>query len=74
MSFSHTFQVKAINKHYAKQGVYATMPMDYLCLGSGHNDLSKMLAHYLLLKFNYEIDVVCISFFIKQFLEYSYEK
>ena len=60
MSFSHTFQVKAINKHYAKQGVYATMPTDYLCLGSGHNDLWKMLADYLLLKFNYEIDVVCI--------------
>ena len=49
-----------INKHYAKQGVYATMPMDYLCLGSGHNDLSKTLADYLLLKFNYEIDVVRI--------------
>ena len=36
------------------------MPKDYLCLSSGHNDLSKMLADYLLLKFNYEIDVVHI--------------
>ena len=29
------------------------MPMDYLCLDSGHNDLSKTLADYLLLKFKF---------------------
>ena len=52
--------MKAIVKHYPKPGVYATMPTDYLCLGSGHNELSKMLADYLLIKFNYESDVVSI--------------
>ena len=47
------------------------MPTDYLYLGSGHNDLSKTLAEYLLLKFNYEIDVVSIYYFSKETLEYS---
>ena len=50
------------------------MPTDSLCLGSGHNDLSKMLADYLLLKFNYEIDVVSIYYFSTEALEYSYYK
>ena len=35
------------------------------------SDLSKMLAEYLLLKFNYEIDVVSIYYFSKETLEYS---
>ena len=48
------------------------MPTDYLCLGSGHNYLSKTLADYLLLKFNYEIDVVSIYYFSIEPLEYSY--
>ena len=34
------------------------MASDYLCLKSGHNDMSKTLADYLKTKFNYELDVV----------------
>ena len=52
--------MKAIANNYVKPGVYATMLTDYFCLGSGHNDLSKTLADYLLIKFGYEIDVVSI--------------
>ena len=36
------------------------MATDHLCLGSGHNDLSKTLEDYLPIKFGYEIDVVSI--------------
>ena len=37
------------------------MVMDYLCLQSGHNDLSKTLAEYIEIKFKMKIDVVRYS-------------
>ena len=34
------------------------MATDYLCLQSGHNDLSKTSVEYIDMKFKMEIDVV----------------
>ena len=50
--------MKAINNTFQKRDTEATMASDYLCLKSGHNDMSKTLADYLKTKFNYELDVV----------------
>ena len=45
-------------KHWPRPGVDPTMAMDYLCLQSGHNHLSKTLQEYIDMKFKMEIDVV----------------
>ena len=58
------FQTKAITKHYPKPGVDATIATDYLSLGSGHNDMSKTLADFLMSKFKYEVDVVSFQFLL----------
>ena len=58
--FQYFLQKKSITKHWTRPGVDATMATDYLCLGSGHNDMSKCLADYLGTKFGYEVDVVSI--------------
>ena len=41
------------------------MATDYLCLGSGHNDMAETLSQYLEMKFEYEIDVVSLMTYIK---------
>ena len=58
--FQYFLQKKSITKHWTRPSVDATMATDYLCLGSGHNDMSKCLANYLGTKFRYEVDVVSI--------------
>ena len=40
------------------------METDYLCLGSGHNDLAKEIADHLDRKFKYELDVVSVNVYV----------
>ena len=40
------------------------METDYLCLGSGHNDLAKEVADHLDRKFKYELDVVSVNVYL----------
>ena len=63
--FYHFFQVKAITKHYNKKDTDALMATDYLCLGSGHDDMAETLSQYFEIKFKYEIDVVSLMSYIK---------
>ena len=55
--------MKAITQHYIKNSVEASMAVDYLCLGSGINDMAKELSDYLYMKFCYEVDVVSLYIF-----------
>ena len=57
----HFFRKKAINNHYPNPCVDSTVATDYLCLKSGHNDMSKVLVDYLKMKFDYELDVVSVK-------------
>ena len=52
---------KTINNHYPNPCVDSSVAMDYLCLKSGHNDMSKVLLDFLKTKFDYELDVVSIK-------------
>ena len=47
-----------LTAHWRRPDVEATLSTDYLCLQSGHNDLSARLADYIDMKFKYELDVV----------------
>ena len=52
------FLEKSDQHHYQNPRADATIATDYLCLKSGHNNMSKVLADYLKTKFDYELDVV----------------
>ena len=56
--FNNSFKKNAVDKHWTRTGVPASEMSDYLCLQSGHNDLSERLSEFLDTRYKYKLDIV----------------
>ena len=55
------FQRHVMKHHWKREGTPASSQSEFLCLSSGHNELSKKLGNYVLSHYGFKLDYVCTA-------------